>query len=174
MKNLKYIFLLGSLILFNIKSLAQVPLQFGDAVVTHSVNGYTGTGIVVRTIKTNNTLGAPLGSNWNTASMLPIGNKPPNLNASNWTFANLGHVYGITLDQNANPNIYVSSSQIYGGGPNFMRKIWRLSGTTGANTLVFDFNNPSGSGAITSTRSLGNVKYSKFGVVESLVRQRLV
>ena len=168
MKNLKYIFLLGSLILFNIKSFAQVPLQFGDAVVTHSVNGYTGAGVVVRTITTSNTVGAPLGSNWNTATMLPIGNKPPNLNAPNWTFANLGHVYGITLDQNAPPNIYISSTQVYGGGPNFDRKIWRLNGSSAAHTLVFDFNNPSGSGILKSSRSLGNVKYSKFGVTENM------
>ena len=168
MKNLKYILLLITFLLFNIESFGQLPLQYGDAVATHSMNGYTNAGIVVRTIKTNNTTGAPLGSNWNTATMSPIGNKPPNWNAPNWTFANLGAVYGITLDQNASPNIYVSSTQIYSGGTNHNRKIWRLNGASGAHTLVYDFNNPSGIGSLTSNRSLGNVKYSKFGAVENI------
>ena len=168
MKNLKYIVLFSVLILINFKSFGQLPLIPGDAAVTHSPNGYTNNGIVVRTIKTNNTTGAPLGTNWNTAAMSLPGNKPANWNAPNWTFDILKRVFGITLDQNVNPNIYVSSTQIYGGGPNFMRKIWRLDGVSGANDLVYDFNNPSGSGAVTSIKSLGNVKYSKFGVVENM------
>ena len=168
MKNLKYIVLFSVLILINFKSFGQLPLIPGDAAVTHSPNGYTNNGIVVRTIKTNNTTGAPLGTNWNTAAMSLPGNKPANWNAPNWTFDILKRVFGITLDQNVNPNIYVSSTQIYGGGPNFMRKIWRLDGVSGANDLVYDFNNPSGSGAVTSIKSLGNVKYSKFGAVENM------
>ena len=80
----------------------------------------------------------------------------------------LGNIFGITLDQNLAPNIYVSSTQVHGGGPNFMRKVWRLDGTSGSHSLVFDFNNPSGTGTVTSSRSLGNLKYYKFGAVENI------
>lgn len=164
MRKFKYILILPFL-LFYIISVGQLPLQFGDAVTTHSP--FSG-GIVVRTIKTSNTSTAPLGTNWNTASMTPVGTKPANWNATNWKSATLGNVFGLALDQNSNPNIYVSSTQVYGGGINQNRKIWRLDGTSGANSLVFDFNNPSGIGNVVSAKSLGNVKYSKFGAVENM------
>lgn len=157
MKNLKYILILITFLLFNIESFAQLPLQFGDGVITHNPNGP-----VLRVIHTSNTTTAPLGSNWISPP------KPANNFYPNWTSSKLGRVFGITLDQNSNPNIYVSSTQVHGGGPNFKRKVWRIDGTTGADTLVYDFNNPSGIGTATSSRSLGNVKYYKFGAVENI------
>ena len=136
---------------------AQLPLVYGDAVVTHSSYG---AGIVLRTLKTNNTIGAPLGTNWNTAAMAPVGSKPANWSAPNWVQGTLGSLYGITLDNQPNPNIYVSSSQIYSGSSTNASKVWRLDGVTGVNTLVFDFTN--------KIRSLGNLKYQFIGSKENI------
>lgn len=154
-----FLFLFGTLV----NSWGQLPLQYGDAIVTHSPNSQGAPGAVVRTIKTNNTLGAPLGANWNTATMIPSGNKPANWNASNWVNGTLGAVFGITLnDKNLAPDIFVSSTQIYSPGTSQSRKVWKLDGTSGMNYMVYDFNNPSGSGSVTSSRSLGNLKFSRF------------
>ncbi len=157
MKNLKYILILITFLLFNIESFGQLPLQFGDGVITHNPNGP-----VLRVIHTSNTALAPLGSNW-VSPPKPVNNFYPN-----WNSNTLGNIFGITLDQNLSPNIYVSSTQVHGGGSNFERKVWRIDGITGSNTLVFDFNNPSGSGVVTSSKSLGNVKYYKFGTIENM------
>ncbi|MBP8791986.1 MAG: hypothetical protein KBH29_02295 [Lutibacter sp.] len=161
MKNLKYIYILAFL-MFNFKSFGQLPLQYGDAVVTHSPNNQSGGvsagNIVLRTVKSNNTSTAPLGVNWNTPAMTPAGTKQPNWNATNWIQGNLGSVFGITLDANIAPNIYVSNSQIYNGA--IAGKVWRINGTSGANTLVYNFNNTS--------RALGNLKYQKIGVTENM------
>lgn len=161
MKNLKYIYIIAFLI-FNFKSYGQLPLQFGDAVVTHSPNNLSGGvsagNIVLRTVKSNNTSTASLGVNWNTPGMIPAGTKQPNWNATNWIQGSLGSIFGITLDNNIAPNIYVSNSQIYNGA--IEGKIWRINGTSGANTLVYNFNNVS--------RSLGNLKYKKIGAIENI------
>ncbi|SFB69235.1 hypothetical protein [Kaistella jeonii] len=170
MKNLKYIFILAFLII-NTKCFGQFPLKFGDGVITHSPNSYTAAGpsttpAVVRVIHTSNTMTAPLGSTW--TSPAP---KPPNDFYTNWNVNTLGYVFGITMDQNTDPNVYVSSTQIYGSLTLNNRKIWRLKGQTpsiGSNSLVFDFNNISGSGTATSLRSLGNLKYGKFGTTENI------
>ena len=162
MKNLKYIIILAFLVIFT-KCFGQFPLNFGDGVITHSPNSYTATGpsttpAVVRVIHTSNTTTAPLGSTW--TSPTP---KPANDFYSNWNVNTLGYVFGITMDQNTAPNVYVSSTQIYGSSTLNNRKVWRLAGSGGANSLVFDFNNISGSGSATSLKSLGNLKYGKFG-----------
>ena len=159
------IILFGFLIAHN--TFAQLPLQFGDAVVTHSPNSYTAAGpssspAVVRIIHSSNTLTAPLGA---TCSFPP---KPANDFYPNWNVNTLGYVFGITLDQNINPNIYVSSTQIYNSSTLNQRKVWRLNGSTGTHSLAFDFNNPSGTGMATSTRSLGNLKYCKIGGIENI------
>ena len=165
MKNLKYIVLLGSLLLFNIKSFAQFPLNFGDGVITHSPISYTTSGTnhpIIRVIHTANTASAPFGSNWN----VPL--KPANDFYDNWTANYLGPVFGITIDQNTKPNVYVSSTQIYTNTNLNKRKVWRLDGTTGAHSLVYDFNNPSGTGINESEKSLGNVKYFKINTTENI------
>jgi hypothetical protein len=154
------------LLVFNAK--AQLPLMQGDAVVTHSQNnGGTGGSLVVRVIKTSNTTTAPLGSNWNTATMTTPcpgpGVKPNNwypTSPSYWTQGTLGNVFGITLDNQPAPNIYVSSTQIYSGSNQNASKVWRLNGSTGANTLVFNFAN--------TTRSLGNLKYLQTPTAENI------
>ncbi len=152
----------------------QLPLQFGDGIITHSPNSYTASGpttspAVLRVIHTSNTSTTPLGATW--TSPIP---KPLNNFYSNWNVITLGYVFGVTLDQNPNPNIYVSSTQIYSSTTLNNRKIWRLKGgvpgvgAIGSNSLVFDFNNPSGTGTATSLRSLGNVKYERFGPIENI------
>ena len=172
MKNLKYIIILAFLIVYS-KSFGQFPLKFGDGVITHSPTTFTLLGpsttpAVVRVIHTSDTSTATLGTNWNTSSMLPSGSKPDNDFYPNWNVNTLGYVFGITIDENINPNAYVSSTQIYGSSTMNDRKIWRLQGNTGANTLVFDFNNISGTGTNTSLKSLGNLKYYKFGTTENI------
>ncbi len=138
---------------------AQLPLVQGDAVVTHSpaVNYWTGanSGIVLRVIKTSNTTSAPWGHSWNTSGMTPAGLKPGNYSAGQWTQTDLGTIFGITLDRQPNPNIYVSSTQIYNAGVSYARKVYCLSGTSGAKSLVYDFGD--------AARSLGNLKYCKIG-----------
>jgi len=162
MKNIiiktKYLLLL----LLTINAHAQLPLQYGDAVVTHSRvnNTASSNAIVVRTIKSSNTSTAPLGVNWNTATMVPSSTKPVNWNAPNWTYNNLGAVFGITLDTQPNPNIYVSNNQIHSGSQTNGSKVWRLNGTTGAHTLVYNFNN--------NNKSLGNLKYKKIGGIDNI------
>ena len=56
-------------IVFNVTCFAQLPLQFGDAVITHSPDTYTASGpstspAVLRVVHTSNTATAPLGSTW--------------------------------------------------------------------------------------------------------------
>jgi hypothetical protein len=92
--------------------------------------------------------------------MIPAGTKAPNWNAANWTVDKLGTVFGITLDKNTQPNIYVSSTQIYNGASPYNRIVWRLDGFSGAHTKVFDFGN--------AARSLGNVKYVMIGTTENI------
>lgn len=174
MKKILYkIYWLITLLLVTLIANAQLPLQYGDAVITHSPNTFTSSGLsttpaVLRVVHTSNTSTAPLGATWDVSSP---GNKPPNDFYSNWNVATLGYVFGITLDENINPNIYVSSTQIYTNTTLNQRKVWRINGATGANganSLVFDFNNISGFGNNTSARSLGNLKYLKVGVTENI------
>jgi len=167
MKNIKYI-IIFTFLFFNIKSFGQFPLQFGDGVITHSPNtvtnsGFSTTPAVVRVIHTSNTSTAPLGSTWNALSL-----KQPNDFYSNWNVNNLGYVFGITIDQNSKPNVYVSSTQIYSNSNLNNRKVWRLDGISGLHSLLYDFNNPSGTGSTTSTKSLGNLKYTKIGSTENI------
>ncbi len=136
----------------------QLPLVYGDAVISHSeVNNSGGTEVVLRTIKTNKTIGAPLGLNWDN---IPVGTKKPNWNSANWIKSKLGNLFGITLDNQPNPNIYASNTQIYNGANTNASKVWRLDGVSGAHTLVYDFGN--------KNRSLGNLKYLKLGSKENL------
>lgn len=148
-------------------AMAQLPLQFGDGVITHSPNSYAATGptttpAVLRVVHTSNTVSAPLGATWDLPS------KPANDFYPNWNVNNLGYVFGITLDQQPSPNIYVSSTQIYTNTTLNKRQVWRLNGINGSHSLVYDFNNISGSGNLTSSRSLGNLKYLKAGLRENI------
>lgn len=58
--------------------------------------------------------------------------------AEEWRAGNLGEVFGTTLDDNANPNIYVAATTAYGVHPypagNHSGTVYRLDGTTGVIT----------------------------------------
>ncbi len=53
---------------------------------------------------------APIGSNWNAAPLYSVSN------STNWTFSDLGSVFGVTLDDEG--NIYVAHSSVYGSANN--------------------------------------------------------
>lgn len=161
MKNIIYkIFLLPALMLFATNTAkAQLPLAYGDAVATHSP--IQNSGVVLRTVKTSNTSTATTGGNWNTPAMTPAGTKPSNWSAPGWTVQKLGSIFGVTIDDKTSaPNIYVSSTQIYGGSVLNQSKIFRIDGTSGIPTQIFDFLN--------KDRSLGNLKYLRIGTVENI------
>lgn len=147
---------------------AQTPLKPGDAIVTHSHQNVVPKGhpnytkeIVLRTIRTNNTTTAPMGQNWNSTSMIPIGPKPDNTaHWPYWSKDTLGNIFGITLDDLNPPNIYVSQTQIYSGAIRNASKVWKLDANTGAHNLVYDFQN--------DTVSLGNLKYRRIGGTENI------
>lgn len=141
--------------------MAQFPLVEGDAMVTHSpaINQWShqGTGIVLRHIKTNNTSSASFNASWNS----PLsGLKPPNYNNAGWTQTQLGTIFGITIDAQSTPNVYVSSTQIYNAATSYNRKIYRIDGVTEASLEIFDFGS--------APRSLGNLKYQKIGTTENI------
>lgn len=55
--------------------------------------------------------------------------------AQEWKAANLGEVFGLTLDDAENPNIYLSATTVFGAQPtpvgNHHGTVYRLDGTTG-------------------------------------------
>lgn len=161
----KYIIYILSF-LFPLCAISQLPLLSGDAVVTHSpinTNGSnTDANVVLRVIRTSNTSTAPYGRNWNTSSMTPTGLKPKNSFYPNWKQADLGMIFGITLDDNNPVNIYVSSTQIYASvvGTGSESKVFRIDGHDGSISLVFDFQN--------KYLSLGNLKYLRSGNTENI------
>lgn len=64
-------------------------------------------------------------------------NAMPNITgnpADEWTEANIGLVFGVALDNDPNPNIYVTSTSVY-GAPGTGR-ITKISGTTGAISVL--------------------------------------
>jgi len=77
---------------------------------------------------------------------------PTNDPADEWTVSNLGHVFGLALDDKAEPNIYVTSSTSYGNGGGTGR-VFRLDGTSGAISVFATLPN-SGPG-------LGNIAYDR-------------
>ncbi|HPO13436.1 MAG TPA: DUF5011 domain-containing protein [Candidatus Hydrogenedentes bacterium] len=72
-----------------------------------------------------------------------------------WKAANLGQVFGITLDNAAAPNIYVTATTVYGQfafGPGGPGGVYRIDGTTGAICNVASL--PNGGPA------LGNISFN--------------
>lgn len=79
-----------------------------------------------------------------------------------WTAANLGQVYGVTLDDAPNPNIYVTASTVYGkftagtfkpGGTG--GEVYRLDGTNGDISLFGGVSLPN------TGEGLGNICYHR-------------
>lgn len=127
------------------------PQQPGNGV---NVNDYV-VGIVdVRNPSTN---GAVKGLNW-----CPDMYHNDNSVANKWIAANLGQVYGVTLDDAANPNIYVTATTSYGefivgtfkpGGTG--GEVYKLDGTNG-NISLFG-----GSSLPNAGEGLGNICYHR-------------
>jgi|GEM_PF-1817487 len=138
---------------------AQLPLKYGDLAVTYrygmvtnnSNNSYTTTNSVLAVLRTSNTSGANPGEVWT----LPgygggSQNKPKWYSDPRWTQANLGDIFGITIDNYG--NIYVSSTSIYFGTNS--PKIYKIDGSTG-NISMITF--PALKG------SFGNIKFQIIG-----------
>ncbi|MEP7219420.1 MAG: WD40 repeat domain-containing protein, partial [Bacteroidota bacterium] len=99
---------------------AQLPIQWGDAVVT--CEGFNAGSPVFGIMRIQNANTAPLNINW----------APPMVHPANWTLGNFGEVFGIAIDPSG--DIYVTSTSCYGvhtytaSGPG---TIFKVSGTTG-------------------------------------------
>ena len=119
-----------------------LPVDCGESVVTcysgQNATGVNAAGFVVGIIDVRNPAGngAVLNTNW----AAPMYHNEYGGAANVWNAANLGQVFGITLDRAAKPNIYVSATSIYGmnspaptnyaaGGPG---AVYKLDGITGA------------------------------------------
>lgn len=95
---------------------------------------------------------------FNTFWQLPQTHNAPGPDA--WTKANLGEVFGLTLDNASPPNIYATATRIYLGvsgsvGPGGSGAVYRLDGTTGAISIFASI--PAG------TASLGNIDHDAAG-----------
>ena len=131
----------GAVLLSTVASTASaqlvLPLQPGQAVATcrDGNNGNAPAPYVVGVIDVRDPVcNAPgLDQNWsapmyhNEANLSPTGNP-----ADEWTASNLGQVFGVALDNAANPNIYVTSTSSYPGVNNATGNVYKLDGTTGA------------------------------------------
>lgn len=103
------------------------------------------------------------------------------VNPDTWNAAHLGQVFGIALDAQSTPNIYVTATTVYGSddptyqngntvalasspfGPGGAGAVYQLNGTTGAiSTLATLPNTGPGLGDICFDRSTGNFYVSNF------------
>jgi hypothetical protein len=139
---------------------ASLPVDVGETVHTFMSRNDLGDVVVTLVDTTPSGLtGAVPGSN----HLAPLfWNQGAGINE--WTSANLGQVYGVTIDNAANPNIYVTaastsviypfalpSAAVFGpGGPG---GVYRLDGTTGTICLVTTLPSDAQSG-------LGNITFS--------------
>jgi hypothetical protein len=139
---------------------ASLPVDRGELVHTMQASNFLG-GVVVQLIDTT-----PAGL----ATAVPGVNATPPIfwnqgaGVHEWTLANLGQLYGVEIDNAANPNIYVtaaSCSMIYRSalpfectfGPGGGGGVYRLDGTTGNICLLASLPNAGRVG-------LGNVTFS--------------
>ena len=127
-KIIKKIVIVCSVCLIAFSSIGQLPLLPGDMVVTYKYGLYSNSysNNVVSVIKTRNTSSATAGQVWL---------NPGIYSNPNWTRANLGDVFGITIDNNG--NIYLSSTSIYGGGTT-PSKIFTINGSSELITTIAD------------------------------------
>jgi len=70
--------------------------------------------------------------NWNVPMYTNAMPNPTNDPLDEWTAANIGLVFGLALDNDPNPNIYVTSTTIFNGSNVGTGTITKLDGTTGA------------------------------------------
>ena len=83
----------------------------------------------------------------NEATLSPTGDP-----AHEWTDVNLGQVFGVALDDAPNPNIYVTSTRVYGNFSGTGR-VFKLDGTTGIPSVLATLPN--------SNVGLGNIAYDR-------------
>lgn len=135
---------------------ALVATCFSDFNIPGGGGGINLNGFVVGIVDVRNPAanGAVKGLNW-----CPDMYHNDNSVANKWTAANLGQVYGVTLDDAANPNIYVTATTIYGyvtfkpGGTG--GEVYKLDGTNG-NISLF------GGASLPNTgEGLGNICYDR-------------
>jgi hypothetical protein len=109
---------------------AQFPLTSGQVVATSDAQ--PSDEFVVRVFDTNPALAAT-DTNWTARQFHNEFNGNP---SDDWTRANLGHVFGVTVDDAPAPNIYVAAASFYqsqpAGGPGGNGAVYKLDGTTGA------------------------------------------
>lgn len=138
-------------------ALAGLPLEPNQAVTTMRAgfNGIDNQIFVVAAVDVRDPVcGAPgLNENWyadlyfNNANASPTG-----LVSDEWTVNNLGQVFGVALDDAANPSVYVTATSSYGNGSSSGR-VFRLDGTDGSVSTLANLPN-SGPG-------LGNVAFDR-------------
>ena len=154
---------------------ASMPVDPGEIVVTCSSGLAGGIGspldldaYVVALLDVRNppasAVAGPTGSvSWNVAKFHNENVNPSDPNI--WNGRNLGQVFGLALDNETNPNIYVAASTIYGEfdnppgsmfGPAGSGAVYRLDGTTGAICPLAMLPNNARVG-------LGNIAFSSVG-----------
>jgi hypothetical protein len=142
---------------------ASLPVDFGETVHTFEAANSLG-GVVVTLVDTtpSGLTNATKGSNFLPSICWNAGG-----GADSWTLANLGQVYGVTLDGASSPNIYVTAASSGGTAPIYNRTesggvygplgpggVYRLDGVTGAICHVVTLPNDADS-------ALGNITYSR-------------
>src|SRR5262249_28389426 len=126
---------------------AHLPLECGEGAVTF-FSGFSATGFCVAVVDFRDpAVNSPgTGTTW----CAPMFHNEFPITANTWSAANLGQVFGITLDKNSPPNIYVTATTTYGSdnpayqnantfplpsspfGPGGGGAVYKLDGTTGA------------------------------------------
>jgi hypothetical protein len=118
---------------------AAFPLERGEVVMTgaSALDGFC-----LRVFDVRSPGSQPFGQNW----LAPV------FHDSTWTAVNLGEVFGVCLDSNSPPNIYVTATSVYGTGsfgPGSEGGVYKIDGSTGAISVFANL--PSG------PASLGNI-----------------
>ncbi len=83
---------------------------YTGAVAVVTQQGFLGGFNSLDVVDISNQGSAPIGANWNAAPIYSFSN------STNWSFTELGSVYGVTLDDQG--NIYVAHSSVYGSANN--------------------------------------------------------
>lgn len=171
MKNILYktglILILG--LCFSPKAVSQTssfPLMEGDVLATCKydiMGGINNTGPVLFLISAANTIGAPMNGEVWTTSYPALTKKPTPIT---WSYADLGSIFGITIDNNK--RIYVSNTSIYGTMHSTNKSsIYMIdgSGTSYAVKVVASPNTASTPAAYMPqlTGQFGNLKFATIG-----------
>jgi hypothetical protein len=133
---------------------APFPLLPGEAVAT-CASGSNPNGFVVVVLDLRDPVANAPGTDRNWPA--------PAFHAAGWTRAGFdgNELFGIALDDAPNPNVYLTSTSIYGFGNRGSGKVFRIDGTTGAISVFAELPNcdafPDCPG--TTHAGLGNVAY---------------